>query len=70
LLKRSCLILFGTAAAVVVLALPGVARAGWSWNESGSASADGWTWSGDSAASTDGWSWGGDGTEAVPASSG
>jgi len=49
------------------LAVPGVASAGWSWNESGSYATDGWTWTGDNAMSTDGWSWGGDGTDAAPA---
>ena len=57
--KRSCLILLGTAATAVTLALPGIARAGFS--------TDGWSWGNDSAAavaapghnlSTDGWSWG------------
>jgi hypothetical protein len=55
--KRSCLIVLGTAATVVTLALPGVVRAhfstdGWSWNDSaaaasasgGNLSIDGWSW--------------------------
>lgn len=56
-MKRSCLILLGTAATAVTLALPSIARAdfstdGWSWGESatavsapgGNLSIDGWSW--------------------------
>jgi hypothetical protein len=57
--KRSCLILFGTAASAIALALPGIARAetgdGWTWTD-GAAVTDGWTWT-DGAAVTDGWTW-------------
>ena len=67
--KRSCLILFGTAATAVTLALPGVARAdsstdGWSWGEAPAAAsvADQGPAASDTATSgnpsTDGWSWG------------
>jgi hypothetical protein len=57
----------GTAATAVALAVPGVANAGWSWNDGAQVTPDGWSWTGDSATSTDGWSWGGDGTDAAPA---
>jgi hypothetical protein len=68
--RRSWNILCGTAALVVALALPGIARAdestdGWTWND-GAAATDGWTWN-DAAASDpapatgepapDGWTW-------------
>jgi hypothetical protein len=57
--KRSCLILCSTAASVVVLALPGLARAestdGWSWNDGAAAVANS---SAGGNASVDGWSWG------------
>jgi hypothetical protein len=64
LVKRSCLILCGTAASVVALALPGVGLAdstdGWSWSGT-----DGWSWTGESSnPSPDGWSWG-DGEAAI-----
>jgi hypothetical protein len=57
--KRSCLILCGTAATVVALALPGLARAdqsidGWSWNDGAAAVSD----SGANTPMPDGWSWG------------
>ena len=62
-MKRSCNILFGTAALVVALAAPGVARAdessdGWSWTDN-SASVDGWSWDGENAPAPapDGWTW-------------
>jgi len=56
--KRSCLILLGTAATAVTLALPSIAGVGFS--------TDGWSWGEGAAAvaapghnlSTDGWSWG------------
>ena len=56
-MTRSFKILFGTAALVVALAAPGVARA--------DASSDGWTWT-DNSASVDGWSWGGEETAPAP----
>jgi hypothetical protein len=57
--RRSCLILCGTAASVVALALPGLARAdegteGWSWNDGAALVAD----NGAHSPSPDGWSWG------------
>ena len=61
-MKRSFKILFGTAALVVALAAPGVARAdestdGWTWTDN-SASVDGWSWDGeDIAPAPDGWTW-------------
>jgi hypothetical protein len=60
-LKRSCNILLGTAALVVALAAPGIARAdessdGWSWGDN-SVSVDGWSWSDESAPAPDGWTW-------------
>jgi hypothetical protein len=60
--KRSFKILFGTAALVVALAAPGVARAdessdGWTWTDN-SASVDGWSWDGENIApAPDGWTW-------------
>jgi hypothetical protein len=60
--KRSFKILFGTAALVVALAAPGVARAdesteGWTWTDN-SASVDGWSWDGENTApAPDGWTW-------------
>jgi hypothetical protein len=73
--KRSCLILFGTAASAIALALPGIARAetgdgwtwtdGWTWSD-GAAVTDGWTWS-DGAAAPDGWTWDGAAEQAPPA---
>jgi hypothetical protein len=64
LLKRSYLIVCGTAASVLALALPGVGLAdstdGWSWSGT-----DGWSWTGESRnPSPDGWSWG-DGEAAI-----
>jgi hypothetical protein len=68
--KRSCIIV-ATAVAALALAVPGVARAGWSWNE-GAPAPDGWSWGEDAAPTTDsstapapdGWSWGGESTQA------
>ena len=66
-MKKSCLILFGTAATAVTLALPGVARAdssidGWSWGETSAAVSDQGAVASDPAISgnpsIDGWSWG------------
>jgi hypothetical protein len=70
LMKRSFLILFGTAASVAALALPGLARAdgmtdGWSWNEGAAAIAD----SGAKNFSPDGWSWGEEPERALSSSS-
>jgi hypothetical protein len=62
--KKAWNILLGTAALVVALAAPGVARAdestdGWTWTDNG-ASVDGWSWSDaeSPAPQPDGWSWG------------
>jgi hypothetical protein len=44
-----------SAAAALALALPGVASAGWTWND-GTPAIDGWTWN-DGTPSIDGWSW-------------
>ena len=65
-MKRSFNILFGTAALVVALAAPGVARAeGWTWTDN-SASVDGWSWNEESAPAPDGWSWDGEARAPAP----
>jgi hypothetical protein len=66
--KRSCIIVV-SAVLALALAAPGVAHAGWSWNEGAAVSADttstddsapdGWSWGGESSQpSPDGWTWG------------
>jgi hypothetical protein len=66
LVKRSCIIV-STAVAALALAVPGVARAGWSWGDdaapttdsSTAPAPDGWSWGGESTqARQDGWTWG------------
>jgi hypothetical protein len=61
--KRSCIIVV-SAVLALALAAPGVAHAGWSWNEGAAVSAD--TTSTDDSA-PDGWSWGEDAAPADPA---
>jgi hypothetical protein len=63
LVKRSCIIV-ATAALAFALAAPGVAHAGWSWNEGATLSADTST---TSDPAPDGWSWGDDAAPADPA---
>jgi hypothetical protein len=76
--KRSCLIVV-FAVLAFALAAPGVARAGWSWNEGATVATDTSAddpaaysgTSGSSSASTpDGWSWGGDAAPSNPAPQG